>query len=267
MLAVAYALVLTMGIYRTLWLRDLLGVAQDTALMTGGSDGHGGHCQRHRLDRDGGPGRARPLAVPAREPYQPPSGPGPDERAHADRGIFLEPIPLVFLLLPVLLPVAQVIGMDPVHLAIIFNLNCSLGMIHPPIGLNILVVSTISETSVWEVTKAVLPFFLALRVLTLIVTEIPWLVMWSPNLLLKQVLDPGCFGDGTHYRSMVSDTVAAAKRVRPAPGVEEILMPGELEARARAMRQRHGVTLPDATWQDLAKVAKRFAIQLPEPLA
>ncbi len=84
-----------------------------------------------------------------------------------------------------LLPVAKVIGMDPVHLAIIFNLNCSLGMIHPPIGLNILVVSAISRASIWEVTKAVLPFFLALLVLLLIVTEVPWLVMWLPNLLLK----------------------------------------------------------------------------------
>ncbi len=184
-LAVVYALVLTMGVYRTLRPRDLVGVAQDTAVMTAAvmatvatASVIGWIATVGQV----GPGLSHLLLANHASPFL--------VRLLMNAlmliaGFFLEPVPLVFLLLPVLLPVAKVIGMDPVHLAIIFNLNCSLGMIHPPIGLNILVVSAISQASIWEVTKAVLPFFLALLALLLIVTEAPPLVMWLPNLLLK----------------------------------------------------------------------------------
>ena len=80
------------------------------------------------------------------------------------------------------------------------------------------------------------------------------------------VVDPGCFGDAGHYREMVTRAAAAAKQVPPAPGVEEILMPGELEARARERREREGVSLPEATWQDLIKVGERFGVPLPDPI-
>jgi hydroxycarboxylate dehydrogenase B len=80
------------------------------------------------------------------------------------------------------------------------------------------------------------------------------------------VVSPSCFGDARHYQAMVSQTVAAAKKIPPAPGFEEILMPGELEARARARRERDGVSLPEATWQDLVKVGERFGVQLPDTM-
>jgi hydroxycarboxylate dehydrogenase B len=79
-----------------------------------------------------------------------------------------------------------------------------------------------------------------------------------------QVIDPAAFGDPDAYRDMVEGTLAAAKSARPGAGRSEVLLPGEPEARARAERARTGVRLPDVTWADLAAVAHRFGVPLPE---
>ncbi len=78
------------------------------------------------------------------------------------------------------------------------------------------------------------------------------------------MIDPACFGDARHYRAMVSETLAAAKRMPPAAGGTEILVPGEPEVRAREARRREGILLPEATWRELGGVAERFRVPLPE---
>ena len=78
------------------------------------------------------------------------------------------------------------------------------------------------------------------------------------------VIDPAFFGDAGHYRAMASEMLAAAKRIPPAPGTPEVLVPGEPEVLMREQRSRQGIGLPEATWQDLAKVGERFRIPLPE---
>jgi uncharacterized oxidoreductase len=77
------------------------------------------------------------------------------------------------------------------------------------------------------------------------------------------VIEPARFGDPDHYAQMVSDTVDVAKNVAPKPGVKEILVPGEPEARARARRMREGISLPETARNDLAQVAQRFGVSLP----
>jgi hydroxycarboxylate dehydrogenase B len=77
------------------------------------------------------------------------------------------------------------------------------------------------------------------------------------------VIDPALFGDPASYSAMVDETVAAAKRVPPAPDTVEVLIPGEPEARNRAQRGRTGIVLPEATWNDLMNVAQRFGIPAP----
>jgi LDH2 family malate/lactate/ureidoglycolate dehydrogenase len=77
------------------------------------------------------------------------------------------------------------------------------------------------------------------------------------------VVDPARFGDPDHYARMVGETVEVAKSVPPNPGVKEILVPGEPEARMRTLRMREGISLPDAAWKDLAQVAQRFGVSLP----
>jgi hydroxycarboxylate dehydrogenase B len=77
------------------------------------------------------------------------------------------------------------------------------------------------------------------------------------------LVDPGRFGDAADYRAMVADVLAAAKRAPCAPGVSEILVPGEPEVLTRARRACKGIPIPVATWTELADLATRWAVTLP----
>lgn len=96
---------------------------------------------------------------------------------------------------------------------------------------------------------------------------------WGPDTggrisgVFLQVIDPACFGDADHFRAMVEETLAAAKRVPPAAGCDEVLYPGEPEVRSRVRRGRDGVMLAAAIWADLGKAAERFGVPLPEARA
>jgi LDH2 family malate/lactate/ureidoglycolate dehydrogenase len=79
------------------------------------------------------------------------------------------------------------------------------------------------------------------------------------------IIDPQRFGDRTHYRALVAEVMAAAKRAPCAPGVDEILIPGEPEVKMRERRAREGVPIPDETWKELCVLAERFAVPLPQP--
>ncbi|MFA5027441.1 MAG: Ldh family oxidoreductase [Candidatus Methylomirabilota bacterium] len=77
-------------------------------------------------------------------------------------------------------------------------------------------------------------------------------------------LDPGRFGDRATYAGMVAEVLSAAKRAPCAPGVPEILIPGEPEVRMRERRSREGIAVPEATWKELAALAARLEVALPE---
>ena len=77
------------------------------------------------------------------------------------------------------------------------------------------------------------------------------------------VIDPGAFGDGPAYAAAVGRVAGAAKRVSPAPGVAEVLLPGEPEARSRTQRQRAGIALPVDTWDAIAQVAGKAGVEMP----
>ena len=76
-------------------------------------------------------------------------------------------------------------------------------------------------------------------------------------------IDPAAFGTPDRYRALVDETLAAAKRVPPAPGRAEVLLPGEPEVMSRQHREAAGIPLPERTWQDLAALGERFRIALP----
>jgi uncharacterized oxidoreductase len=78
------------------------------------------------------------------------------------------------------------------------------------------------------------------------------------------VIDPASFGEAEEYATLVGENLAAAKRVPPAAGTTEVLVPGEPEVRTREQRGREGIPLPEATWRDLAAVSARFGVALPE---
>jgi C4-dicarboxylate transporter DctM subunit len=98
-------------------------------------------------------------------------------------GFFLEGVPTVLLFAPILFPAARALGIDPVHFCIIMVVNIELGLIHPPVGLNLYVGSSISGLPVWEVFLATLPWMSVTVVTLLLVTYVPELSLWLPRLL------------------------------------------------------------------------------------
>lgn len=98
-------------------------------------------------------------------------------------GCFLEVVATLLLVLPILAPALVPLGVDPVHFAIIFTHNMEIGLIHPPVGLNLFVLSTISNAPVGEVIRGVLPFLILLLIVLGIITYVPILTLWLPNLI------------------------------------------------------------------------------------
>lgn len=98
-------------------------------------------------------------------------------------GQFMEPTAIITILAPILFPVAMALGIDPIHFGIIMVVNMEVGMITPPVGLNLFVASGITGMSLEDTTKASLPWIVALIVGLILVTYIPSISLWLPNLL------------------------------------------------------------------------------------
>ena len=96
-------------------------------------------------------------------------------------GCFLEVIATLLLVLPILAPVLKSMGVDPVHFSIIFTHNMEIGLIHPPVGLNLYVLATISAAPIGEVIRGILPFLILLLIVLGIITYVPQLTLWLPN--------------------------------------------------------------------------------------
>jgi len=98
-------------------------------------------------------------------------------------GCFLEVVSTLLLVMPILAPALMPLGVDPVHFGIIFTHNMEVGLVHPPVGLNLYVLSTISDAPVGEVFRGILPFLILLLVVLGIITYVPELKLWLPRLV------------------------------------------------------------------------------------
>jgi C4-dicarboxylate transporter DctM subunit len=99
-------------------------------------------------------------------------------------GNFMEPSSILLITAPILFPVAMKLGIDPIHLGIIMTVNMEIGMITPPVGLNLYVASGISGMGLTETTKACAPWILVMIVFLLLITYVPIISLWLPNLLM-----------------------------------------------------------------------------------
>ncbi len=99
-------------------------------------------------------------------------------------GCFLEVTATLLLVLPILAPALRPLGVDPVHFSIIFTHNMEIGLVHPPVGLNLFVLSTISQAPIGEVVRGILPFLLLLLGVLGIITYVPELTLWLPRHIL-----------------------------------------------------------------------------------
>ncbi len=99
-------------------------------------------------------------------------------------GQFMEPSGLLVIVAPVVFPIAMQLGVDPIHLGIIMVVNMEIGMITPPIGLNLFVTSGITGMSLARVVKAAMPFVAVLMVFLVLVTYIPALSTFLPYAVM-----------------------------------------------------------------------------------
>ncbi len=98
-------------------------------------------------------------------------------------GNFMEPSSIVLIMAPILFPVAMKLGIDPVHFGILIVVNMEVGMCHPPVGLNLYVASGITKMGISELTVAVLPWLCTMLAFLVLVTYVPQISLWLPNLI------------------------------------------------------------------------------------
>ncbi|TDE40766.1 TRAP transporter large permease [Antarcticimicrobium sediminis] len=99
-------------------------------------------------------------------------------------GQFMEPSGLIVIVAPLVFPIAIELGIDPIHLGIIMVVNMEIGMITPPVGLNLFVTSGVAGMPMMRVVRASLPFLAVLFVFLIMVTYIPVLSTWLPTTFM-----------------------------------------------------------------------------------
>lgn len=99
-------------------------------------------------------------------------------------GMFLEGVAIILIVLPVVFVVVRQLGIDMTHFAVVMIINIELALLSPPIGLNLFVMSNVTGRPVSEVLRGTLPFFGIMVMLLMLVTFIPELSTWLPNLVL-----------------------------------------------------------------------------------
>ena len=99
-------------------------------------------------------------------------------------GQFMEPSGLIVIVAPLVFPIAMQLGIDPIHLGIIMVVNMEIGMITPPVGLNLFVTSGVASMPMMSVVRAALPFLAVLFVFLIMVTYIPWLSTFLPTTFM-----------------------------------------------------------------------------------
>ena len=101
-------------------------------------------------------------------------------------GTLMDMAPLILIMTPILMPVILSIGIDPVHFGMIMMVNLGMGLITPPVGGVLFVGAAVAKIPIEKVVVALYPFFFALLFVLALVTYIPALSLWLPNLLLSK---------------------------------------------------------------------------------
>jgi len=98
-------------------------------------------------------------------------------------GNFMEPTGIILILAPILFPIATQLGIDPIHLGVIMVVNMEIGMVTPPVGLNLFVTAGVTGMNLVQVTKAALPWLMVLLVFLVIITYVPIISTGLPDLM------------------------------------------------------------------------------------
>jgi C4-dicarboxylate transporter DctM subunit len=99
-------------------------------------------------------------------------------------GMFLEVFSILLIMVPIVLPLLEPLGIDPIHFGVMLVINMELALMSPPVGLNLFVISNISKIPLAQVLRGTMPFFVLMLGLLIVVTYIPIISTWLPNLLM-----------------------------------------------------------------------------------
>jgi C4-dicarboxylate transporter, DctM subunit len=97
-------------------------------------------------------------------------------------GNFMEPTSIVLIFAPIIFPIAMRLGINPIHLGVLMTVNMEIGLVHPPVALNLFVAAGVTPQSLWDVTKAALPWLAILVAFLILITYVPILSTWLPDL-------------------------------------------------------------------------------------
>jgi C4-dicarboxylate transporter DctM subunit len=98
-------------------------------------------------------------------------------------GNFMDPAPIVLITAPIFFPTAVKLGIDPIHLGIVYVVNMEIGLVTPPVGLNLFVASGITGMPLTEVVRAAVGWLMILVGFLIVITYIPEISLYLPNLL------------------------------------------------------------------------------------
>ncbi|MGL4234193.1 MAG: TRAP transporter large permease [Casimicrobium sp.] len=99
-------------------------------------------------------------------------------------GCFLEPTAAITILVPILVPICNQLGIDLVHFGLVMVLNLMIGLLHPPMGMVLFVLARVAKLSVERTTMAILPWLVPLLISLLIITYVPSIVLWLPKMVM-----------------------------------------------------------------------------------
>ena len=101
-------------------------------------------------------------------------------------GNFMEPSAIILIMAPIFFPIAVELGIDPIHFGIIMVVNMEIGLITPPVGLNLFVSSAVTGMPVTKTIKAAMPWLLILLTFLMVITYVPIVSLGLPELLGAQ---------------------------------------------------------------------------------
>ena len=99
-------------------------------------------------------------------------------------GCLVETLPAMLLAVPLLLPTALAVGVDPTHFGVLVIFNLLIGYMHPPMGIGLFILMAIARVEFLPLVKATIPFLAVLMVALALLTFVPQITLWLPNLLL-----------------------------------------------------------------------------------
>jgi len=100
-------------------------------------------------------------------------------------GCFLEPTAAITILVPILVPICQQLGINLVHFGLVMVLNLMIGLLHPPMGMVLFVLARVAKLSVERTTMAILPWLVPLLGSLVVITYVPSLVLWLPKMVYQ----------------------------------------------------------------------------------